>query len=94
MSFKSLLLQLGFTCSNAADKLRFILSNSQCLEHPIEVFLVFLFFAFDSFYLRMRGNLLTYKKNIHFSSSLKRPTETSRRNTAPRHRDNEHVYDK
>ena len=33
-------------------------------------------------------------KNIHFSSSLERPMETSRRNTASRHRDNVHVYDK
>ena len=32
MSFKLLLLQLGFTCSTAADKLRFILSDSQCLR--------------------------------------------------------------
>ena len=39
------------------------------------------------------GNLLTYMKNIHFSSSLERPTETSQRNTASRHRDNVHVYD-
>ena len=32
MSFKLLLLQLGFKCSTAADKLRFILSDSQCLR--------------------------------------------------------------
>ena len=32
MSFKLLLLQLGFTCCTAADKLRFILSDSQCLR--------------------------------------------------------------
>ena len=32
MSFKLLLLQLGFTCSTAADKLRFILSDSQCFR--------------------------------------------------------------
>ena len=30
MLFKLLLLQLGFTCSTAADKLRFILLDSQC----------------------------------------------------------------
>ena len=40
------------------------------------------------------GNLLTYMKNIHFLSSLERPIETSWRNTASRHRDNVHVYDK
>ena len=32
MSFKLLLLQLGCTFSTAADKLRFILSDSQCLR--------------------------------------------------------------
>ena len=32
MSFKLLLLQLGFTCSTAADRLRLILSDSQCLR--------------------------------------------------------------
>ena len=32
MSFKLLLLQLGFTYYTAADKLRFILSDSQCLR--------------------------------------------------------------
>ena len=32
MSFKLLLFQLGFTCITAADKLRFILSDSQCLQ--------------------------------------------------------------
>ena len=40
------------------------------------------------------GNLLTYMKKIHFSSSLERPMETSWRNTTSRHRDNVHVYDK
>ena len=32
MSFKLLLLQLGFTCSTAADRLRLILSDFQCLR--------------------------------------------------------------
>ena len=32
MSFKLLLLPLGFTCSTAADKLRLILSDSRCLR--------------------------------------------------------------
>ena len=58
-------------------------------ERSIKVLLFFLLF-----YLRMRENLLTYMKNIHFASSLKRPTETSRRNTASRLRENVHAYDK
>ena len=89
MSFKLLLLQLGFTCSTAADKLRFILSNSQCLRAFNQSFPFFYYF-----YLRIRGHLLTFMKNIHLPSSLKRPTETSRRNTASCHRDNVHVNDK
>ena len=68
----------------------FILSNSQCLRALNRSFPFF----FDCFYLRMRGNLLTYMKNIHFSSSLKRRTETSRRNTASLDRDNVHVNEK
>ena len=89
MSFK-LLLQLGFTCSTAADELRFILSDSQFLWAFNRSFSVFFLVVFTP----ESGNLLTYMKNIHFSSSLERPTETSRRNTASRHRDNVHVYDK
>ena len=82
MSFKLLLLQLGFTCSTAADKLRFILLDSQCLRAFNQGFpLFFFFFGW------------TYMKNIHFLSSLERPMETSWRNTASRHRDNVHVYD-
>ena len=84
MSFKLLLLPLGFTCSTAADKLRLILSDSRCLRA----------FFFGCFYFKMRGNLLTYMKSIHFSSSLERPMETSRRNAASRHRDNVHVCDR
>ena len=53
---------------------------------------------FSSFFLVIftseSGNLLTYKKNNHFLSSLERPMKTSWRNTASRHRDNVHVYDK
>ena len=33
-----------------------------------------------------------HDQNVHFSSSLGRPMETSWRNTASRHRDNVHVY--
>ena len=57
MSFKLIWLQLGFTCSAAADKLRFILLDSQCLRAFIGVFL-FLFVFFTS----ERGNLLTFTK--------------------------------
>ena len=59
-------------------------------ERSIEGF----FFLFWLFLLRVHGNLLIYTKNINFSSFLERPIETSRRNTASRHRDNVHVYDK
>ena len=88
MSFKLL---LGFTCSTAADKLRFILLDSQCLRALSHGFP--LFFFFGCFTSESR-NLLKYMENIHFLSSLERPIETSWRNTASRHRDNVHVYDK
>ena len=99
MSFKLLLLQLGFTCSTAADKLRFILSDSQCLRafnrgFPLFFCFVLFFFCFVLVvFTSESGNLLAYTKNINFSSSLERPMETSRRNTASRHRDNVHIYD-
>ena len=41
MSFK---LQLGFTCITAADKLRFILLDSQCLRALSHGFPLFFFF--------------------------------------------------
>ena len=91
MSFKLLLLQLGFTCSTAADKLRFILLDSQCLRAFNQGFPLFFF---SVVFTSESGNLLTYMKNINFLSSLERPMETSWRNTASRHRDNVHVYDK
>ena len=34
----------GFTCSTAANKLRFILSDSQCLRESNQGFLFFFFF--------------------------------------------------
>ena len=52
MSFKLLLLQLGFTCSTAADKLRFILLDSQCLRAFNQGFP--LLFFFGCFYFRKR----------------------------------------
>ena len=91
MSFKLIWLQLGFTCSTAADKLRFLLLD-RCLRafnQGFPLFLVFFLVVLTS----ESGNLLTYTKNIHFLFSLERPIETSWRNTASRHRDNVHVYD-
>ena len=44
--------------ASAADKMRFLLSDSQCYERSIKVF----FFFFWLFLLRMRGNLLIYRK--------------------------------
>ena len=42
MSFRLLLLQLGFTCSTAADKLRFLYSKILSVyERSIKVFLFF-----------------------------------------------------
>ena len=89
MSFKLLLLQLGFTCSTAADKLRFILSDSQCLGAFNRCFPFF----FGYFYFRKRKSADIYE-NTHFSSSLEQPMDTSLRNTLSHHRDNVHVYDK
>ena len=40
MSFKLLLLPLGFTCITAADKLRLILSDSRCLQAFFWLFLL------------------------------------------------------
>ena len=59
-------------------------------ERSIVVFLFFFMVVFTS----ESGKILTCMKNIHFSSSLERPMETSRRKTASRHGDNVHVYDK
>ena len=89
MSFKLIWLQLGFICSAAADKLRFLLLDFQCLRAFNQGFPL----SFLVFFTSESGNLLTYMKNIHFLSSLERPMETSWRNTASRHRDNVHVYD-
>ena len=92
MSFKLIWLQLGFTCSIAADKLRFILLDSQSLRAFNQGFSLFFFF-FWFFYFRKRKSAEIYMKNIHFLSSSERPMETSWRNTASRHGDNVHVYD-
>ena len=60
MSFKLLLLQLGFTCSTAADKLRFILLDSGCLRAFNQGFP--LFFFFGCFYFRKRKSADIYEK--------------------------------
>ena len=60
MSFKLLLLQLGFTCSTAADKLRFILLDSQCLRAFKQGFP--LLFFFGCFYFRKRKSSDVYEK--------------------------------
>ena len=62
MSFKLLLLQLGFTCSTAADKLRFLYSKILSVyERSIKVFLFFLVF-FGFFYFRKRKSADIYEK--------------------------------
>ena len=60
-------------------------------ERSIEVFFFHLFWLF----LLQKAEMCWHiSKNVHFSSSLGRSMETSRRNTTLRHRDNVHVYDK
>ena len=58
MLFKLPLLQLGFTCSTAADKLRFLLSDSQCLRAFNRSFPSF----FGCFYFRKRNSADIYEK--------------------------------
>ena len=55
MSLKLLLLQLGFTCSTAADNLRLILSDSAFNQG-------FPFFFFFCFYFRKRTSADIYEK--------------------------------
>ena len=64
MSLKLLLLQLGFTCITAADKLRFILSDFQCLRafnRDFPLFLVVVF-CFGCFYFRKRKSADIHEK--------------------------------
>ena len=56
MSFKLL---LGFTCSTAADKLRFILLDSQCLRALSHGFPLFFFWLL---YFRKRKSSEIYEK--------------------------------
>ena len=92
MSFKLLLLQLSLTRSAAADKLRFIHSDSPCLRAFNRSFP--LFFLFFCFYFRKQKSADTCKKYPFCCLLWSDPIETSRRNTTSHHRDNIHVYDK
>ena len=93
MSFKFLFFQLGLHVVlplTSYDLYSQILSVYERSQLRFSSFFLFFLVVFTS----ESGNLLTYKKNNHFLSSLERPMETSWRNTASRHRDNVHVYDK
>ena len=57
MSFKLLLLQVGFTCSTAADKLRFILSDSQCLRAVNQGFPPFIYLFFWGVFLLQKAEI-------------------------------------
>ena len=94
MLFKLLLSQLGLHVLLPLTSYDLYSQILSVYERSIEVFLFFFNFLFVVVFTSERGNLLTFMKNIHFSSSLERPMETSWRNTASRHRDNVHVYDK
>ena len=58
MSFKLIWLQLGFICSAAADKLRFMLLDFQCLRAFNQGFPLFFWF----FYFRKRKSADIYEK--------------------------------
>ena len=92
MSFKLLLSQLGLHVLLPLTSYDLYSQILSVYERSIKVFLFFFFFLVV--FTSESGNLLTYKKNIYFLFSLERPMETSWRNTASRHRDNVHVYDK
>ena len=63
MSFKLLLSQVGFTCITAADKLRFILSDSQCLRAVNQGFPPFIYlFFWGCFYFIKRKSADIYEK--------------------------------
>ena len=65
----------------------YVFTNVQSKFSSLSIFFVF----FCCFYLEC-AKPADKSKNVHFSSSLGRPIETSRRNTVSRHRDNVHVY--
>ena len=65
----------------------YVFTNVQSKFSSLSIFFLFFF----CFYLECAKSA-DKSKNVHFSSSLGRPRETSRRNTVSRHRDNVHVY--
>ena len=89
MSFNLIWLQLGFTCSTAADKLRFILLDSQCLRAFNRGFPLFFPVVFTS----ETGNLLTSMQKHPFPVFFGATDGNFMENTASRHRDNVHVCD-
>ena len=90
MSFKLLLSQLGLHVLLPLTSYDLYSQILSVYERSIKVFL---FFFFLVVFTSESGNLLTYEK-YPFLVFSGRPMETSRRNTASRHRDNVHVYDK
>ena len=87
MSFNLIWLQVGFTCSTAADKLRFIILDSQCLRAFNQGFP--LFFS-GCFYFRKRKSADICAKHpfpVFFGATDGNFME----NAASRHRDNVHV---
>ena len=78
----------GFYMSYCRWQAVFLLLDSPCLRAFNWGFLLFLLFC--CFYLECAD----ISRNVHSSSSLGRSMETSWRDTASRHLDNVHVYDK
>ena len=75
MSFKLLLLQLGFTCSTAADRLRLILSDSQCLRafnrgFPLFFVLFCFFFVLFWLFLLQKAEICWHIRKISISRLL------------------------
>ena len=89
MSFK-LRLQLSFTCSGAADKLRFILSVFTSVQSKFSCFFFVVVF-FCCFYFRKRKSAKIYEK-ISISRLLW--SDRWKFHGEIQHRDNVHVYDK
>ena len=93
MSFKLLLSQLGLHVLLPLTSYDLYSQILSVYERSIQVFLCFVFFFFGCFYFRKQKSADIYEK-YPFLVFSGRPMETSRRNTASRHRDNVHVYDK
>ena len=93
MSFKLLLSQLGLHVLLPLTSYDLYSQILSVYERSILGFPVFFFVFFFCFYFRKRKSADIYEK-YPFLVFSGRPMETSRRNTASRHRDNVHVYDK